>query len=350
MGMLLTCQSALEVLRRPDFDELVERWGTPTNVVPDKLPSHEELMRALKGDPVVSALDRPLHLLVSNDANSHSSDLITRHVSRVPYPRGSFVRVGEGVLVSTPEIIGFQMARICTVNELVLLLSELLGTYAIDRSAKRGMRLRHDPLTSREELERFLRKMGHGYGTRKMREALPLVSQDSSSPMESKLALRIRAPREMGGYQASFVSMNEEISLRPIGERLDELRVRKPDIVFLNPRRVLDGGPRRFIGVSLDYNGEDHRSPEREREDGLRRIELLAHGIKAYEIFKCHYDDIGIMDSLMQAIARDVGMGDLGLPFGREGRMALHDELEHYDCVRWSGERNRLTYDLLCNS
>lgn len=350
MGMLLARQSALEVLRRPDFKELVEEWGTPTNSVPDKLPSHEDLVDALSNDPVVSSLSRPIHLLVSNDRNSHSSKLVARHVSHVSYPRGSFVRVGEGLLVSSPELIGFQMARICTVNELVLLLSELLGTYAIDPLEKRGMRQRGSSLTTREELERFLRKMGYAHGTRKMREALPLVSQDSASPMESKLALRIRAPREMGGYQTPFVSMNEEISLQPIGAHLDELRVRKPDIVFLNPRRPELGTPRAFIGVSLDYNGEDHKDPEREREDGVRRIELLAHGIKAFEIFKCHYDDIEVMDSIMQTIARDADLPELDLSFGRNERIALHDELERYDCVHWSGTRHPLSYDLICSS
>lgn len=350
MVMLLTRQSALEVLRRPDFRDRVEEWGASTNVVPEKLPPYGELVDVLSNDPIFSSLSRPIHLLVSSDSNSHSSELVTRHVSRVAYPRGSFVRVGEGILVSSPELVGFQMARICTVNELVLLLSELLGTYAIALDESRGMRQRDSALTTREELDRFLRKMGYAHGTRKMREALPLVSQDSASPMESKLALRIRAPREMGGYQTPFVSMNEEISLQPIGARLDELRVRKPDIVFLNPRRPALGTPRAFIGVSLDYNGEGHRNPEREREDGLRRIELLAHGIKAFEIFKCHYDDIEVMDSLMQTIARDAVLPELDLSFGRDERIALHDELERYDCVHWSGTRHPLTYDLICNS
>lgn len=347
MGMLLTHQSALEVMRRPDFVGLVEEWGSRTNMVPDKLPPHEDLVRALEGDPVVASLSTPLHLLVSNDSNSHSSRLVTRHVSGAEYPRGAFVRVGEGVLVSSPELVGFQMARQCALNELALLLSELLGTYAIDPAEGRGMRLRDSPLTTREDLTEFLRRMGHGYGTRKMRDALPLASQDSASPMESKLALRVRAPREMGGYQTPFVSMNEEIALRPLCERLDALRVRKPDIVFLNPARPLPGTPRAFVGVSLDYHGDDHRTPEREWEDGVRRIELLAAGIKSFEIFKCHYDDIDVMDALMQAIARDAALPELDLSYGREARMALHDELERYDCVSWSGSRRPRTYDLI---
>lgn len=207
-------------------------------------------------------LSTPLHLLVSTDNDSHTSDLVIRHVTKLRPPRRAFVRLGEGPCVSSLGLIAFQMARICTVHELALLMSELCGTYTIDPRVPDGFFRREKPLATLQDIRGLLLRMGTGYGTKRVRAALPLACQDSWSPMESKLALRLRLPAQDGGFEVPYRSLNEEISLRPIGEDLEERKIRIPDILILNPERPRPGDPLASIGISLDYNGRVHLTDE----------------------------------------------------------------------------------------
>lgn len=339
MSIVLTYKSALEAMRQGEFSELASSWDERTGYVPAKLPSAEELERIVGGLPLLQALSKPLHLLVSTDDNSHSCGRVVRHVTRVTQPRDAFVRIGEEVYVSSPELLPFQMARICSVNEEALLMSELCGVYAIDPSAKDGMTQRRCPLTTREALRDFLRRRGSGYGVRAVREALPLACDDSGSPYESKLALRFRGEPDRGAYELDFVSMNEVISLRPIGAALDARHIRKPDILFLAPPSSGPESNMPFRGISVDYKGRVHDDPLVAAEDDTRRNELLAYGIKTYEIRKAHYDDIDYMDDFVERLMRDLGRPAIDLAFGREQRVRLWKELESIDCVHWSKDR-----------
>ena len=341
MSIVVTYTSALEAMRQPEFAELARAWDERTGHVPAKLPSAEELARIVRGHPVLRALSEPLHLLVSSDANSHSSARVTRHVTRVPHPRDSFVRIGEEVYVTSPELLPFQMARICSVHEEALLVSELCGRYAISPGSEDGMLQRRLPLTTREAIGDLLRRRGSGYGVPTVRAALPISCEDSGSPYESKLALRFRDDPEDGGWQLDFVSMNEEISLRPIGTALDARQIRKPDILFLAPPSAEVEPAMPFRGISVDYKGRVHEDPRVAEEDDTRRNELLAYGIKTYEIRKVHYDDIDYMDGFVERLMRDLGRPARELAFGRERRVELWRELEGIDCVHWSGERAR---------
>ena len=340
-SILLASTTALEVLRSPEYLTLADEWGESGRTIPDAMPSREDLRREIEGHPLLDRLTKPLHLLVSTDDTASSWELACRHVSRVDHPHGSFVRIGDRIWVTSPEEVVLQMAGACTPLELSLLMDELLGTYALVPAEPLGMVQRERPLTTLRALERHLYNAGSGYGTRKVRGALPLAFQGSNSPMESKLALRVSAPMALGGYETPFVSMNEEVILRPIGDEFDKRRIRKPDIVFLNRRPQQYLKELSFIGVVLDYNGIEHLTPERAAADDDRRNELLGHGLKPYGVNKVQYDRIDSMDFLMSAILRDIGEDPGRIADGRDARIALHDELERYDCIHWSLGRTR---------
>lgn len=335
MSILITYTSALEVMRLPEFPELAAQWNERTGYIPEKLPTVEELERILDSCPPLRGLSRPLHLLVSSDNNSHSSRRVVRHVTRLVHPRTAFVRIAEEVCVASPELLPLQMARVATSLEETLLMCELCGTYAISAGFEDGMLQRRGTLTTRKGIEAFLDSMGSCYGKGKVRDALPLVCADSGSPYESKLGVRLRAQREQGGYKLSFVSMNEELSLEAIGAEFDRKQVRKPDILVLAPANFGPDARMPFRGISVDYKGRIHDDPVVAERDDTRRNELLAHGIKPYEIRKKHYDDIDYMDSFVTKIRRDLRLPADDLAFGREARIALHDALEKIDGVHW---------------
>ena len=90
-----------------------------------------------------------------------------------------------------------------------------------------------------------------------------------------------------------------------------------------------------FRGIAVDYKGRIHDDPVVAERDDTRRNELLAHGIKPYEIRKKHYDDIDYMDSFVTMIQHDLRLPSDDLAFGREARIALHDAMEKIDGVHW---------------
>lgn len=336
MSILLTYTSALEALRHEALPELLAAWDERTRHVPEKLPHEEELSELVADHPILRSLTRPLHLLVSSDNNSHSYGLVQRHVSVVPYPRNAFARIGEEVYVTSPELLPLQLARIANPLELALLMCELCGTYSVSADGQ-GMAQRDTSLATRRSLREFLALMKAGYGTRKMRAALPLVCADSGSPYESRLGMRFRASRELGGYELEFVSMNEEISLASIGGELDRLQVRKPDILFLAPPNMGPQAQMPFRGIAVDYKGRVHDNPIVAERDDTRRNEMLAHGIKTYELRKAHYDDLDYMDSFVQKLRNDLQLPPDDLTMGRELRERLYLDLERIDTVHWSG-------------
>lgn len=335
MSVVLTYTSALEALRLPEYPDLASSWDERSGYLSERLPTVDELERALADCPPLQRLSRPIHLLVSSDNTSHSSRLITRHVTRRTHPRDAFVRISGDVYVASPELIPLQMTRIATDLDEALLMSELCGAYAVAEGEESGMLQRREPLTTRGRIEAFLPRMRDCYGMGKVRSALPLVCADSGSPYESKLAIRLRADREIGGYGLKIVSMNEEISLEAIGRAFEERRIRKPDILILAPPSIEPDPRMPFRGVAVDYKGKVHdERPVAERDD-TRRNELLAHGFKPYELRKAHYDDIDYMDDIVTKIRRDLRLPSDDLAFGRAQRVALHDALELVDGVRW---------------
>lgn len=335
MSLVLTYTSALEALRLPECPGLMAEWDERTDYLPERLPSRDEIERALADCPPLQALSRPIHLLVSSDCTSHSSRLVTRHVTRFSHPRDAFVRIAENVCVTSPELLPLQMAKVATELDEALLMCELCGTYAIAEHAEGGMLQRHAPLTTRGGIESLLSRMRGCHGTGKVRAALPLVSVDSGSPYESKLALRLRGAPEIGGYGLDVVSLNEELDLEAIGREFDAKRVRKPDILILAPPSTGPDPSMPFRGVAVDYKGRVHDDPVVAERDDTRRNELLAHGIKPYEIRKAHYDDIAYMDDIVAKIRRDLRLPADDLAFGRARREALHDALERVDGIHW---------------
>ena len=339
MDIILTYTTALEALRQPDYLDLADAWDERTGAIPERVPTAAQLRRIIDETPLLKRLSRPLHLLVSTDDTSHSSELFTRHVSRTPHPPSSFVRIGRNVLVASPELLPLQMARVCSRTEEALLMSELCGLYSIGAEEGSDMQQRSRALTTKAAIRLLLSTMPGAHGSRRVRATLPPVIESSGSPYETKLALRLRAPVDMGGYGLEIASMNEGVMVSPIERRLEELQLRKPDILLIRPRRKDGDSAIGFTGVAVDYKGRVHDAPEVAVRDDRRRNELLAHGIKPYEIRKAHYDDLDYMDSLVRMIRRDLGLPAFDPDEGRPVRMQLYLELERIDGHHWSGPK-----------
>ena len=323
MSILVSHTSALQLMRLRGYPARVKEWSESTSYVPPKLPGHQKVMRIISADDLLRELLMPLDLLVRTDNNSHTTALADKHVTRSAFPRDAFVRLSEDLYCVAPELIAFQMARGASVEQVALLLYELVGTYALDCGSSYGMTQRKEPLTTIEAISEMLLRRGSTHGSRKVGAALPLVAPDSGSPMESKLALRIKAPVDQGGWGMQFTSMNHSMWLGRLSGRFEELKLRKPDILFCGVR---EGSGPRF--VALEYHGAWHLQDEQVKKDEVRRNEFAANGIKDYTIFKDQYDDLDYMDWLLSQIGEELGICMDSLAWGKNLREDLYQRLE----------------------
>ena len=131
-------------------------------------------------------------------------------VRKGPFHPRSFMRIEDGLYVSTPEMAFCEMASVLSLERLIALGFELCGTYR--RASTFGL-ARYDatPLTSPGALASFIEKSPQFKGVKKARRALPYILTGSASPRESELAMLLCLPYSLGGYGLPHPTMNAEM-------------------------------------------------------------------------------------------------------------------------------------------
>ncbi|WP_143786057.1 hypothetical protein [Olsenella sp. An290] len=340
--LVLSHTTALEVMRRPYFPKhLATAEFCPTEL-PDAMPDASDLECAVASVSQLAGVEAPFHVLVGDPACRHRFSLVRPHVFQGTLPPGSLLRLAPGVRCASPALLVVQMAPFLTDHELLMLLCELLGSYAVDPGGETGVVGRFRPLLTPGALMAFLDALGPARGTAIVRAALPSAPVGAASPMEGKLYIRATSRFASGGYRLGEIALNDPVELERISAGVRELRVRKPDLLLLAPAGE-PGAVMPFRGVAFDYHGAWHsRDPLQVKRDTDRANELLADGFKDYVFWKSNYDDLDCMDDLMAKVRRDLGLPPRKLSTERAAReraarAALWAELERIDGVHWSG-------------
>ena len=335
MDITLSHITALELIRQPHFPKRLAGSASCPASLPDRMPRKAELVESAFANPQLKNVTLPLHVLVGPDCPRNKTKLVCPHVFSATLPSGSFVSLAPGIRCVSPLLLPVLMAPHLTHNELVLLLAELLGVYAVNPTAGKGLVQRARPLISPDQLRAFLDELGPARGTAMVRATL------DETPMEAKLYIRSTRGFSKGGYHFGEVALNDPVEVRRLSSGIPQFRVRKPDLILLSP-----GGPTQdpipFRGVAFDYHGDWHTDPEQVKLDTRRGNELLASGIKSYVLWKKDYDNLDYMDSIMEQARRDLGLAPRKLSRARaakerRARKKLHAELERIDGVHWSG-------------
>ena len=344
MDILLSHTTALEALRTWGVQGLIESDRGSVLEVPARVVREAELCDLIDSSSLLQTLSTPLHLLSSGTRASRRTRLVHEHLQRDALPRGSIVRLAPGVCCISPVHLAVQMSFSLTLLELTVLLSELLGLYAVCPEHEKGMYQRDRPLIAPECLHAHLDALGPRKGTRLVRRALAMACVRSGSPRETKLSLRLSLRPELGGYGLSVLSMNEPVEVERIYDRLKK-GTRRPDILIAGPEQPGQG--RRVAAV--EYNGRDHDTPRQIAEDARRTNELVAVDIPEFVVRREQYGDLDYMDGLVERIREKVGLprqvrgAELSARL-RRLRWELYLELEQIDGITWAGryrERER---------
>lgn len=333
MDIVITHMGALRLLRLPSLADSLASGPSLPLCVPDCAPSSDELAEKFS---VLAALGYdacPLELMVREPSARMRTERVTTHTQQEPLPVTSFIRIADGIWVVSPEHLCVQLATRLTRAELLVLMGELLGTYALSEC---GMYSRKAPCMTKDSLDRHLDALGGFRGARVARDVLALAPENSASPMETKLFLRVSLPMRLGGYALPVQAMNEKLEVRRIG-RKEATVERRPDITLLPKDASTD-----YAFVALEYDGGGHLTRAQQAEDQRRSNEILAYGGREYRVNKELYDNLDYMDDLMGAVASDLGRTPRRVTRAvrerrRLKRAELKRELDLIDAREWNG-------------
>lgn len=280
MALFISHASALRMLMSPRLSSLV-RYA--------RLADDDAI--ALESEP--SAIDESVSrlcvLLGISEIELGRIDLIVRRgtsrksTSRVRYhswsgsmPRGAFLRVADGLYLSTPEFCFLQLAGSLPMTDLLLLGMALCGSY-FPADTERGF-VDGSPTTSVSKLTAFLADAKRCKGVDRARSATAHLVDGARSPMESSLLLVLTLPRTMGGFGLAKPTLNGMVRLSDGARAIFGYPILRPDLLFPGALLIIE-----YLGRAF------HKDPERD----IRRELALRH-----DGFDVQFVSIGqIMDS-----------------------------------------------------
>ena len=214
-----------------------------------------------------------------------------RGASNTIYERGlpdnAFVHVGNGVTISSPELLFLEMGAVMPPVVQALFGLELCGTFTRDSLNPRDGEVTYfiDPVTSVDRIRQFLDKADRIRGLRQSRRVAEWLLDNAWSPREAIVALLMRLPKEWLGYGFGDIKLNRRVSL---DENHQLAGSRVPDMTIGD------------TGVHINYDGEVHLSDRARYVDDRRRDrELLAHGETVFVVTKEDLLEDGGLDRVM---------------------------------------------------
>lgn len=296
MSICLCDISALEAIRSSGklVGELMDHPRT-SSLDGCRAPNAAELDDLLVG---LGVRTRPVHVLTPEGSSTHRQLGVVRRRCTCRLPRASLLKVEEGILVASPELLIVQMAELGNVDEVELaqLASELCGTYLLDpnKESWEGFTNIDKAVCSLARIGGTLGAFGKMRGATKLRRALAGAVEGSHSPMETVLALLMTLPRSVGGMGFSGVVMNYKVNTGNSYYLVD--------LAFPKLR------------VGLEYNGLQYHAIEQSARDDRRQNELIGQG---WTIINVWIDDLKdpvkfarLISSLMRTMGRRTRPGD----------------------------------------
>ena len=132
-------------------------------------------------------------------------------------PAYSFVKISNEIYVASPELLFFQLANKYSIEKLFILGMEICGTYCLNKSEISPFTTNLIPLTSTYRIRKYLTNLhrlnNNSRGIKKSISVASYLEDNSASPQESNLYIRLCAPRKYGGYGIKGFELNKKIKL-----------------------------------------------------------------------------------------------------------------------------------------
>lgn len=269
MRLVICGPSAVEILR------------STATAYPDEL--HARSIRHLTsfnpiGESLSSTIGRtdgvhqPLHLLFDEQGMRRPAKNVICHCafSDTRLPKESFLEIGDEVYIPCAELAFLDMASYCTPLELARIGMDLCGCYRVMQDRRTDL-VAAEPLTSAARINAYLKRMPSGtVGLKKATTVAAWLTDNSASPRETSLAVCMRVPSRVGGYQVRSLELNLQIPLSSIAAPTTTASYFVGDAVDPSTKTV------------IEYNSSKHHDDEGEHEYDMEKITAL--GTMGYHV------------------------------------------------------------------
>ena len=204
----------------------------------------------------------PMDILIPTYAHLHTPKGFTFHGVGGHLPKGSFLDIGNGMLVCAPELVYIQLCQGATLRECIDIGCFLCGTYSLEPTVRSGV-VERKALTTRDDLDTFLKQAKRLRGARNAAAALPWVLNGSASPKETELALLLYLPFAMDGFGFEKPVLNHVVDLDSAERKLVGTENVRIDVYW----------PKQRIG--FEYTSYAEHSEEKKIGEDMRRALVL---------------------------------------------------------------------------
>lgn len=232
----------------------------------------------------------PKHLLVPSKSLCRRNVYIQCHYSSASYGQGSFMKIGTGLYVCSPELCLIQCAEKLTLAQVAELGANLCARFYIHPITGELQR-RNEPITTPLRIREYAKAASNLHGARKVARAAELISAGSESPMETACQLLLGLPKSRGGYGMPGFACNLEIDPGRSRSIVEQERFRV-DFCWPNSK------------VVLEYDGKDaHADAHRDKR---RANALEALGWTVFYATRREVFDMQSFDRLVRQIAKRI--------------------------------------------
>lgn len=241
----------------------------------------------------------PIEVLVNSKNQTHKNRNFKYRVCTTPLPKNSIRQLSENVYYVGPELLLVQLSSVLPYAQLALIALELCGKYSIDPKTHTFVKDLM-PATTPEKIAKFVKNYEkhnpHFRGKVKLNDAMDFVKENSASPMESRLFIKLCGKRKAGFYGCRDLSLNQSVQLSVDAAKIAGQKIVVPDII--NQGRK----------VAIEYNSAQyHESSEQGQKDARRRDALVFDGWKVISITPQQYFNEQTFHVLAIQILKDLG-------------------------------------------
>lgn len=212
-----------------------------------------------------------LHIETRSKNPNYHNKSVKIHYLKGDYPLYSYLKYNEDIFIASPELLFVQMAKYLNIVQLMMLGLELCGSYSINNLAADGFIYNIKPITNYHKLSSyvnsFYNKNNNYPGIRKAIKALNYILDNSASPKESDLIIKLCTSHSIGGYGIKNFVSNYEIELSTGATNINGRSKIRPDLVCVKNKIALEYQSRAF-----------HANPKQFEIDKIRSAALVYDG------------------------------------------------------------------------
>ncbi len=282
-----------------------------SNRPPEKIPLRKNFQLALKHLEAAYPnleITRPAHTLVRGHVGIRADKERTLHSCNIDLTAGAYRRINtldaiendeasSAIYLSAPPLAFVQAAtQTKDLIELLQLGFEICGTYQTEQTA-RSWCSNVAPLTNKHAISTFADHNPGLNGIKRVRQALPYLSDASASPYETKLALLLGLPKKYGGYGLGMPIMNHRVDLSKKARTIAGRAFLLCDLCW--PRARLD----------VEYQSElIHANSVNLERDSRRQTALESMGWNVVAVTKGMIHTLEDMDAIASIIDKHLAL------------------------------------------